>query len=201
MGSRRDTAESGFSIRGLQRRRRQSWRGMYDTLADGVYRYAYYRCRARVDVAEDVTQEVFQRALETIDGYRGDVAGLLPWLKGIALRVLSQRARAARRRAGRVVLSQAAAAGAGGVAVEAVDPAPAVDDGIISAGPRARPGLSPIHQRRRHPFRGAGRRRQDPPARPEPAFAFRTNVQSHLSRGEKQSGTARHIGSGRCTGH
>jgi len=97
MSSRRDTAESGFSIRGLQRRRRQSWRGMYDTLADGVYRYAYYLCRARVDVAEDVTQEVFQRALETIDGYRGDVAGLLPWLKGIALRVLSQRARGAGR--------------------------------------------------------------------------------------------------------
>jgi len=133
MGSRRNTAESDFSIRGLKSRDRESWRSMYDTLAEGVYRYAYYRCRARADVAEDITQEVFQRALETIDGYRGDVAGLLPWLKGIALRVLSQRGRAAHRRAGRVVLSQAAAAGAGGVAVEAVDPAPAVDDGIISA--------------------------------------------------------------------
>ena len=132
MGSRRDTAEYDFSIRGLKCRDRESWHAMYGTLADGVYRYAYYRCRARSDVAEDITQEVFQRALESIDGYRGDVAGLLPWLKGIALRVLSRRSRAWRRRAGRVVLTQTVAPGMRRVAVEAVDPAPAADDGIIS---------------------------------------------------------------------
>lgn len=141
MDSRRDTAESHFSIRGLKRRERESWRNMYDTLADGVYRCAYYRCQARADVAEDTTQEVFQRALETIDGYQGDVAGLLPWLKGIALRVLSRRSRAWRRRAGRVVLSQGAS-GNDCAAADAVDPAPAVDQGIISEEQRLMTGAA-----------------------------------------------------------
>jgi len=142
MGSRRNTAESDFSIRGLKSRDRESWRSMYDTLAEGVYRYAYYRCRARADVAEDITQEVFQRALETIGGYQGDVAGLLPWLKGIALRVLSRRARSWRRRAGRVVLSQAVAPGPGCVGAEVVDPAPTPDDGILSEEQRLMIGVA-----------------------------------------------------------
>ncbi|MBN1363033.1 MAG: sigma-70 family RNA polymerase sigma factor [Sedimentisphaerales bacterium] len=105
---------------------------MYETLVDEVYRYAYYRCRARADVAEDITQEVFQRALESIHGYQGDIAGLLAWLKGIALRILARRGRAARRRSDRVVLSQAVGPGRGHGMSETVDSARAVDDRIIS---------------------------------------------------------------------
>lgn len=127
-----DLSEFGFSIGGLKRREQAHWRCMYETLVDGVYRYVYYRCRARADVAEDTTQEVFQRALETIGGFHGDAADLLPWLKGIALRILARRARTFRRGAGRVVLSQSARPGTGQVVAEAVDPAPAVDDRIIA---------------------------------------------------------------------
>ncbi|GEM_PF-1849938 len=126
-------SEFGFSIGGLRRREHESWRCMYETLVDGVYRYAYYRCRARGDVAEDITQEVFQRALETIDGFQGDAADLLPWLKGIALRILSRRSRTLRRRTGRIVLSPATGSGSGDVVFEAVDPAPAPDDRMLSA--------------------------------------------------------------------
>ncbi|UCG59852.1 MAG: sigma-70 family RNA polymerase sigma factor [Phycisphaerales bacterium] len=127
-----DLSESGFSIDGLRRREHASWRRMYENMVDDVYRYAYYRCRARSEVAEDITQEVFQRALQSIDGYHGDAGDLLPWLKGIALRILSRRVRTSRRRTGRVALSQAATPQARHVAAEAIDPAPAADDRIIS---------------------------------------------------------------------
>ena len=129
-------SEFGFSIGGLRRKEHESWRCMNETLVDGVYRHAYYRCRARADVAEDITQEVFQRALETIDGFQGDAADLLPWLKGIALRILSRRARTLRRRTGPIVLSPAAGSGTGHVVSETVDPAPAPDDRILSAEQR-----------------------------------------------------------------
>jgi RNA polymerase sigma-70 factor (ECF subfamily) len=132
MSRGQDLSDFGFSIGGLKRKEYANWRCMYETLVDGVYRYAYYRCQARADVAEDITQEVFQRALESIDGFRGDVADLLPWLKGIALRILARRARTFRRRTGRVAVSQAAGPGTEHVVAEAVDPGPAVDERIIS---------------------------------------------------------------------
>lgn len=81
------------TIESLQRRDRRAWRAVYDDNVDAVYGYAFYRTRGNRSVAEEVTQETFTRAIESIGSFRGDPANLAPWLRGIERRVLARRAR------------------------------------------------------------------------------------------------------------
>jgi RNA polymerase sigma factor (sigma-70 family) len=70
---------------------------LFDRYLDAVYEFVFYRVGRRPDVAEEVTQEVFARALTHMDRYdptRGDFG---QWLGGIsrnAIRDLARRSRA-----------------------------------------------------------------------------------------------------------
>ena len=76
-------------------RRRRRWR-VRDPLADPeplirrVYAYAAYRIGPGPD-AEDVTSEVFERALRYRDSYDEDKGDFVGWLLGIARRSVDQR--------------------------------------------------------------------------------------------------------------
>jgi len=70
---------------------------LFDRYLEAVYEFVYYRVGRRAEVAEEVTQEVFARALTHMDRYdaaRGDFG---QWLGGIsrnAIRDLARRSRA-----------------------------------------------------------------------------------------------------------
>lgn len=70
---------------------------LFDRYLDAVYEFVFYRVGRRPETAEEVTQEVFARALAHMDRYdplRGDFG---QWLGGIsrnAIRDLARRARA-----------------------------------------------------------------------------------------------------------
>lgn len=70
---------------------------LFDRYLDAVYEFVFYRVGRRADVAEEVTQEVFARALAHMDRYdpaRGDFG---QWLGGIsrnAIRDLARKSRA-----------------------------------------------------------------------------------------------------------
>jgi len=80
-------------IEALRRKDREAWESVYRECADAVYRHALYRAGGRREAAEDVTQEVFIRALEQIGSFRGTESSLTAWLRGIGRRVLARRAR------------------------------------------------------------------------------------------------------------
>jgi len=64
-----------------------AWVELYHTAYDTVFRYALWRCGGRVDLAEDVTQEVWMlaaRKLRAFDPARGRFAG---WVCGLAANV------------------------------------------------------------------------------------------------------------------
>src|SRR5438105_3700139 len=66
---------------------------LYDRFVQKVYRYAYRRVRSHAD-AEDITAQVFRRALEGIAGYDERGAPFGAWLFRIARNLLVDRARA-----------------------------------------------------------------------------------------------------------
>lgn len=90
-------------IEALRRKDREAWEGVYRETVDAVYRHALYRLNGDRDAAEDVTQEVFIRAIEGIDSFRGDEGVLTGWLRGIGRRVLARRARDRRPEAARTI--------------------------------------------------------------------------------------------------
>ncbi len=67
---------------------------LYDRHVDAVYRYVFYRVRNDAD-AEDLTSEVFMRALRAIPRYEPRQA-FLAWLYRIARNAVIDRARRAR---------------------------------------------------------------------------------------------------------
>ncbi len=74
-------AESG---QGEQvRSRREEFEDMYDTCMPRVYRYVSYRT-GNPSVAEDITAEVFEKALRHFDNYRKEKASQATWLMAIA---------------------------------------------------------------------------------------------------------------------
>ncbi len=85
----------------LVRRARRGDRGaradLFDRYLEPVYEFVYYRVGRRAEIAEEVVQEVFARALTHMDRYdpaRGDFG---QWLGGIsrnAIRDLARRSRA-----------------------------------------------------------------------------------------------------------
>ncbi len=89
--------EEAAIVRAASRGDRDARARLFDRYLDAVYEFVFYRVGRRPDVAEEVTQEVFARALAHMDRYdptRGDFG---QWLGGIsrnAIRDLARRARA-----------------------------------------------------------------------------------------------------------
>lgn len=63
----------------LAKNRREAFEEMYDTLMPKVYRYVSYRT-GNVSIAEDITAEVFEKALKHFDSYRSEKASQATWL-------------------------------------------------------------------------------------------------------------------------
>ena len=63
--------------------RRQEFEQMYDSYMPKIYRYISYRTGSQ-SVAEDLTSDVFEKALKHFDTYRQDRASLSTWLTAIA---------------------------------------------------------------------------------------------------------------------
>lgn len=82
----------------IQRARRgdpAAERSLYDTHVDRVFRLAY-RMTGDLQLAEDLTQETFLRAFDSLDRFRGDAA-LSTWLYAIATRTVLSGLRKVRR--------------------------------------------------------------------------------------------------------
>ena len=70
---------------------------LFDRYLDAVYEFVFYRVGRRSAVAEEVTQEVFARALAHLDRYDSERGDFGQWLGGIsrnAIRDLTRKARA-----------------------------------------------------------------------------------------------------------
>lgn len=75
----------------------QAFTQLYERYLDRVYRYVAYRVRGREE-AEDVTSQVFLRALESLDSYRWRGLPFSAWLFRIAHNLVVDRVRQAKRR-------------------------------------------------------------------------------------------------------
>lgn len=70
-------------LNSLRRGDMDAWRTLFEMYAGPLYLYAYHRCGGDPAAAEDIRQETFMVAIQSIDRYRGD-APLFGWLCGIA---------------------------------------------------------------------------------------------------------------------
>ncbi|MHC4924321.1 MAG: RNA polymerase sigma factor [Planctomycetota bacterium] len=70
---------------------------LFDRYLDAVYEFVFYRVGRRAETAEEVTQEVFARALRHLDRYDPERGDFGQWLGGIsrnAIRDLTRKSRA-----------------------------------------------------------------------------------------------------------
>ncbi len=65
------------------RSRREAFEEMYDTYMPKVYRYVSYRT-GNASIAEDITSDVFEKALKHFDSYTQEKASQSTWLMTIA---------------------------------------------------------------------------------------------------------------------
>jgi len=65
------------------RSRREAFEEMYDTYMPKVYRYVSYRT-GNASIAEDITSDVFEKALKHFDSYSREKASEATWLMTIA---------------------------------------------------------------------------------------------------------------------
>jgi RNA polymerase sigma-70 factor (ECF subfamily) len=94
--SRRALAEaSDTELAEISRYDAEAFGILYDRYADQVFRVVYHRLNDRSD-AEDVTAEVFFKALRAIDGYRPSRAPFWGWLHRIAANAVVDHVRARR---------------------------------------------------------------------------------------------------------
>jgi RNA polymerase sigma-70 factor (ECF subfamily) len=77
---------------------RNAFGEIYELHVDGIYRYVYYRLFDKKD-AEDVTEEVFIKAMNGIAGYQADKGSFTGWLYGIARNTVIDYFRLVRREA------------------------------------------------------------------------------------------------------
>jgi RNA polymerase sigma-70 factor, ECF subfamily len=68
----------------LRRREKTEVDLWFNTFADPVYGFIFYRVGRDADLAGDVSQETFVTALETIDRFDPDRGEMFPWLTYIA---------------------------------------------------------------------------------------------------------------------
>lgn len=78
-GAGRETSDSGERVK----HRREEFEEMYDTCMPKVYRYVSYRT-GNASIAEDITADVFEKALRHFDSYRREKATQATWLMAIA---------------------------------------------------------------------------------------------------------------------
>jgi RNA polymerase sigma-70 factor (ECF subfamily) len=63
----------------------QAWRAIYDETCQPLFNFLCFQAGDR-ELARDLLQETYLKALRHLDGYRGQ-GSLLSWLRGIALRL------------------------------------------------------------------------------------------------------------------
>lgn len=83
-------------IRRAQNLDKNAFGEIYELYVDGIYRYVYYRLFDKKD-AEDVTEEVFIKAMTGINGYQADKGSFTGWLYGIARNAVMDHYRLVRR--------------------------------------------------------------------------------------------------------
>jgi RNA polymerase sigma-70 factor (ECF subfamily) len=74
---------------------REAFGRLYEIYLDPIYRYLYYRVSIKED-AEDLTELVFLKAWENLEGYRPQGVGFRSWLYRIAHNALIDHYRARR---------------------------------------------------------------------------------------------------------
>ena len=108
-----------------------AWTAAYEQFADRVFQHALYRLAGDREAAEVITQEVFVRAIESIDSYEPRKGTLLSWLRGICRRAIARRLRTSRPERVRAVPVSSYPDGSG--CSEPVDPGPRPDERLILA--------------------------------------------------------------------
>lgn len=77
-------SESKIDFNKLRQREKAEVARWFDTFADPVYGFIFYRVGRDADLAADVAQETFTTALQTIDRFDPDRGEMFPWLTHIA---------------------------------------------------------------------------------------------------------------------
>ncbi len=108
-----------------------AWAAVYEQLADRVFQHALYRLGGDREAAEEITQEVFVRAIESIDSYEPQKGTLPGWLRGICRRAIGRRYRASPPGWVRAV-PVSSCLGASGCS-DPVDPRPGPDERLVLA--------------------------------------------------------------------
>jgi RNA polymerase sigma-70 factor, ECF subfamily len=111
-----------------------AWAAVYQQLADRVFQHALYRLAGDREAAEVITQEVFLRAIESIDSYEPQKGTLLAWLRGICRRAIARRHRTSHPGQVRAVPVSSCPDASG--CSEPVDPRPRPDEQLILADER-----------------------------------------------------------------
>ena len=70
----------------------QAFRGLFDDLYPRLYRFALVRLRGDSDAAAEIVQQTFCKAIERLDGYRGEAA-LYTWFCQICRNTLNDHCR------------------------------------------------------------------------------------------------------------
>lgn len=119
-------------IEALKAGEREAWAALYERLADAVYQHALFRLHGDSTTAEDITHEVFIRAIESIQGFEPAKGTLRQWVLGVAGRVLARRARSLRPAAARALsLAGGTEHDASCPLPEPADPRPLADQQLI----------------------------------------------------------------------
>lgn len=84
MYSKTPQSESKIDFRRLHRRDREEVVRWFESYADPVYGFIFFRVGRDADLAGDVAQETFLTALETIDRFDPAKGEMFPWLTYIA---------------------------------------------------------------------------------------------------------------------
>jgi len=95
--SRETAAPPGPALTGTGQRLPQDFEGWYHAHRPTVYRYVRFRTATR-EAAEDVTSEVFLKALRSLHRYDSSLASPRTWLLRIARNAVTDHLRALRRR-------------------------------------------------------------------------------------------------------
>jgi len=96
-----ESSRGGPEGRDSDRRRRERFEEMYDTYMPKVYGYVSYRT-GNTSIAEDLTADIFEKALKHFDSYREEKASQSTWLMTIARNTITDHFR----REGRVQVTR-----------------------------------------------------------------------------------------------
>jgi len=91
------TFEPGIDFDRLRERDREEVDRWFDSFADPVYAFIFYRVGRDADLAGDVAQETFVIALQTMDRFDPSRGEMFPWLTHIARNCIRKALRRRRR--------------------------------------------------------------------------------------------------------